>query len=259
MKLVSIVAATIAVLTPGVAFAAEQKPDAAVKTKFIEASVTLDPAIRSNAALAENLLTEGKRWLERNRAEAAKEYKASPELFRDGRAWAFERKYSQASKVADRYISMIRTDYIYTGGAHPNTDINTLLWDDSAKKQISIRPFFKETADNGPTLQLLRSAAIAAVKAEKKQRGIDDIEAGDWYKGIEPTLLKVGAVSLAPSTIPGKSAGLDFHYPPYAVGSYAEGPYVVFVPWESFKTALSAEGAAIFAGARPAEVKTDDK
>ena len=246
-------------LSPPLAAAPKSAPDAAVTAKYIDASVTLDAAIRTDAPLAENLLAEGKRWMEKNRAEAAKEFKTSPELFRDGRAWAFERNYSQTSKVGGRYVSIVRTDYVYTGGAHPNTDIDTILWDTEAKKQISVRPFFKETADNGPTLKALRAAALAAVKAEKKERGIDDAGSIDWYKGIEPTLLKVGAVSLAPSTVADKSAGLDFHYPPYAVGPYAEGPYTVFVPWETFKAYLSPQGLAIFAGNKAPETKTGSK
>ncbi|MGB3864136.1 MAG: DUF4163 domain-containing protein [Xanthobacteraceae bacterium] len=237
--------------------AAEPKPDAAVKTEYIDASVTLDAAIRRNDALADNLLAEGRRWIETNRAEAAKEFKASPELFRDDRPWTFERSYNFASRVADRYVSIVRDDYMNTGGAHPNTDIDTILWDEDAKKQISIRPFFKETADNGPTLKALRAAAIAAVKAEKKARGVED--GGDWQRGIEPKLLRIGPISLSPSAVAGKSAGLVFHYPPYAAGSYAEGSYIVFVPWEAFKSRLSPEGAAIFAGHRPPETKTDSK
>ncbi|MEN3288837.1 MAG: hypothetical protein V7634_3137, partial [Bradyrhizobium sp.] len=58
------------------------------------------------------------------------------------------------------------------------------------------------------------------------------------------------SVTLAPSTVPGKSSGLTFHYPPYAVGSYAEGEYVAFVPWDTVKPYLSPEGQAIFGGVR---------
>lgn len=236
---------------------AKSKPDSTVKTKYIDASVTLDGAIRANAPLTDNLLAEGKHWIEKNRVDAAKEFKTSPELFRDSRAWTFERSYAQTSNVGGRYVSIVRTDYVYTGGAHPNTLIDTILWDEEAKKQISIRPFFKETADNGPTLKTLRDAAVAAVKVEKKARGIDDSGAIDWYKDVEPTLLKVGAISLAPSTVAGKSAGLAFHYSPYAVGSYAEGSYTVFVPWETFKERLSPQGLAIFGGDRPPDTKPD--
>lgn len=244
-------------LIPALASEPKPAPDAAVKAKYIDASVTLDAAIRSDAPLAANLIAEGKRWMEKNRAEAAEEFKTAPELFREGRAWTFERHYSQASKVGGRYVSIVRTDYVYTGGAHPNTGINTILWDADTKKQISVRPFFKETADGGPTMTALRDAAIAAVKAEKKARKVEDD--GSWQHGIEPKLLQIGAMSLAPSTIAGKSAGLDFHYSPYAVGSYAEGSYIVFVPWEAFKAHLSPQGTTIFAGNKPPETKTDSK
>jgi hypothetical protein len=250
-------AAVLAFAVVAPAVAAEPKPDLAVKTKYIDASVILDDGIKSNGALAADCLAEGKRWVEHNRADTAKEFKTSPDLFRDGRAWTFERSYSRVSQVSGRYVSVVRTDYTYTGGAHPNTDINTILWDDSAAKRISIRPFFKETADNGPTLKALRNAAVAAVKAEKKVRGIDDAGEIDWYKGIEPTLLKVGAVTLAASTESGKSSGLEFYYSPYAVGPYVEGSFVVFVPWQKFKAYLSPQGAAIFAGDRAKAAKQD--
>ena len=52
-------------------------------------------------------------------------------------------------------------DGTYTGGAHPNTRIDTILWDRDARKRISIRPFFIETADNGPTMNAMRRGVIA--------------------------------------------------------------------------------------------------
>ena len=101
----------------------------------------------------------------------------------------------------------------------------------------------------------MRKAVIASLNVEKKKRDTSDTATAEWYKGVEPKLLKIGAVTLAPSTEAGKSSGLTFHYPPYAVGPYAEGEYVAFVPWETLKAYLSPEGAKIFGGARP---KGDD-
>jgi hypothetical protein len=68
---------------------------------------------------------------------------------------------------------------------------------------------------------------------------------------IKPQLVELGPVTLAPSTERNKSSGLTFHYSPYVVGSYAEGIYTAFVPWTEFRTLLSPEGTAIFAGTRP--------
>lgn len=242
--------AIIAVWYP--AFAGEPKPDFSIKTKWVEASVTLDAKIKADPALAANCLAEGKAWVVKNRADADKERKQEPELFRN--AWSFERKYETRSVVDGRYVSIVRADYEYTGGAHPNSSSDTILWDRSAGKRISIRPFFTETADNGPTLKAMRQGVIASLAAEKKKRGAEGTDAS--AEAIEPKLLKIGPVSLAPSTEEGKSSGLTFHYSPYAVGSYAEGEYIAFVPWETLKPYLTPEGIKIFGGVRP---KDDDR
>jgi hypothetical protein len=232
------------------ALAADPKPDAAINTKAIEATVLLDAQIKADPALAADCLTDGKKWLDKQAADAARERKEDPQLFRDGK-WTFERKYSVRSVVADRYVSVVRDDYMNTRGAHPNTNVDTILWDKAQNKRISIRPFFTETADNGPALNAMLKAIIASLTAEKKKRGVGETATSEWFKDLAPKLLKIGAVTLAPSTLPGKSSGLTFHYPPYAVGPYVEGGYVAFVPWETLKPYLSQEGQAIFGGERP--------
>jgi hypothetical protein len=104
-------------------------------------------------------------------------------------------------------------------------------------------------------MKAMVKAVIVSLNAEKKKRDTSETATAEWYKDVKPTLLKIGAVTLAPSTTSGKSSGLTFHYPPYAVGPYVEGEYVAFVPWETLKPYLTPEGANIFAGARP---KGDD-
>lgn len=230
--------------------AADPQPDASLKNKIVEANVFLDDKIKGDPALAADCLAEGKKWLDKNSAEAAKEKKEDPQLFSDG-GWSFERKYSIRSVVADRYVSIVRDDYLDTRGAHPNTDVNTILWDKAEHKRISIRPFFTETADGGPTMTAMQKAIIASLKAEKKRRDSGETATAEWFKSVEPKLLKIGAVTLAPSTLAGKSSGLTFDYPPYAVGPYAEGQYVAFVAWETLKPYLTPEGQRIFGGARP--------
>jgi hypothetical protein len=236
------------------ALAADLKPDATIKNKNLEASVFLADSIKADAALAADCLAEGRKWIDRQAADAASMRKTDPQTFQDG-GWSFERKYDIRSVVGDRYVSIVRSDYMDTHGAHPNTDVDTILWDKTARKRISIRPFFTETADNGPAMQAMLKGVIASLKVEKKKRDAGETATAEWFKGLEPKLLKIGAVTLAPSTVAGKSSGLTFHYPPYAVGPYAEGEYVAFVPWETLKPYLSAEGASIFSGARP---KGDD-
>ena len=228
---------------------ADSRPDFSFKTTALEASVILDTKVKVYRALAANCLAEGKKWAETNRADAEKQRASDPELFRNG-PWTMERKYETRSVVDGRYVSILRNDYEYTGGAHPNSTSDTILWDKSASKRISIRPFFTETEDNGPTMKAIRQGIVISLKAEKKQRGLEDSDMSS-IEGIEPRLLKIGPVSLAPSTVKGKSSGLTFHYSPYAVGAYAEGGYVAFVPWEALQPYLTPEGVRIFGGARP--------
>ena len=231
------------------AFAADPKPNFSIKTRALEAGVFLDAKVKADPALAANSLAEGKKWAAKNRADAEKERKSDPELFRNG-PWTMERKYETRSVVDGRYVSIVRADYENTGGAHPNRSSDTILWDRSAGKRISVRPFFTETADNGPTMKAMRQGVIASLETEKKKRGVEGTDASA-IEAIEPKLLKIGPVSLAPSTEEGKSSGLTFHYSPYAVGSYAEGEYIAFVPWETLKPYLTPEGIRIFGGARP--------
>jgi hypothetical protein len=238
----------------GAVRAADPKPDIVIKTRSVEATVLLDAQIKADPALAADCLAEGRKWAEKNRAEAEASRKEDPVMFRNG-GWTFERKYDTRSMVGGRYVSIVRSDYMNNGGAHPNSDVDTILWDATANKRISIRPFFAETADGGPTMKAMQAAVIASLKVEKKKRDVQETANMDWYKSVEPKLLRIGAVTLAPSTEANKSSGLTFHYPPYAVGPYVEGEYVAFVPWAKLKTYLTPEGAAIFGGARP---KGDD-
>lgn len=233
----------------GTALAADTTPDISIKSKTVEITVRIDAKIKADPPLANNCLAEARKWAAVRKAEADKMRKESPESFSSG-PWASERSYEVRSVVDGRYVSIVRGDYEFAGGAHPNRGGDTILWDKSAGKRISIRPFFTETADDGPTLKAMRLGVIASLKAEKKKRDAEDSNL-DLVEAIEPKLLKIGPVTLAPSTETGKSSGLTFHYAPYAVGAYAEGGYVAFVPWEELKPYLTAEGTKIFGGMRP--------
>lgn len=230
--------------------AGEPKPDLQRKNRIFDGQVYLDEKVKSDPALAANSLAEGRRWINVSALEAESTRRKDPQLFRNS-GWTYERRYNFRSVVDGHYVSLIRNDYFDTGGAHPNSDVNTILWDMTARKRISIRPFFADTADDGPTMRAMLKAVIVSLNAEKKKRGAAEPPSMDWYKDLKPTLLKIGAVTLAPSTETGKSSGLTFHYPPYAVGPYAEGGYVAFVPWETLKPYLSPEGTKVFGGARP--------
>jgi hypothetical protein len=251
-----------------VGHAAIAKPAISINTPAVEITVTIDEAFKAHPGLAADCLAEGRRWAEKARKEADETRRKEPDLFSEGRKWTFERDYTSRSLVG-RYVGVLRSDYASTGGAHPNSYLDTILWDRDAQRRVSIRPLLKETADNGPTMRALTKLVRIAVATEKIARGAVDEDPGKTVSpasyaqedqfivdGVQPTLLKLGPVTLAPSTVADKSSGLTFHFSPYAVGPYAEGAYTVFVPWTELKPYLSAQGTTIFAGERP---EGDDK
>lgn len=245
---------------------ADTPPQISIKKKYVEVSVTVDPALKPIAGLFANCLTEGRTWADKAFADATAQWRSDPKTFRDLQ-WSYDRTYDLRSAIG-RYVSVVRSDGTFEGGAHPNQEINTILWDKNTRKRVSIRPLFDEMADDGPTVVALAGAAKLAVATAKLAKGIngygDDETPADKMMpeqelrhdnfindGIKPALLALGPVTLAPSTQDGKSSGLTFHYSPYAVGPYVEGPYTVFVPWTAFSRYLSPAGAAIFGGERP--------
>lgn len=258
-------------LSPALAAPAQQKPDIDVTTRAATISVTIEKELKEYPGLAADLIAEGKRFVARARAEADEEYKANKQWFIDEgrrRRWTYERVYYFRSLAANRYVSIVRDDGTYTGGAHPNTRIDTILWDRTAKKRISIRPFFNDLSDSGPAMTALAAQVRRAVVIAKRQRWKDarpddeksspDLTAEQLVardeqvrERVAPRITAIGPISLAPSTSPGKSSGLTVHYSPYDVDAYAAGPYTVFVPFEAFREYLSPEGVAIFGGERP--------
>ena len=241
-------------------------PQISAAKKYVEISVTVDPALKPFVGLFANCLTEGKAWAAKMSETAEAEWRDNRKAFR-GLKWSYGRHYMLRSAIS-RYVSVVRSNGTFEGGAHPSQEIDTILWDIAARKRISIRPFFLEMNDNGPTLIALAKLARLAVATKKLANGINGYGADDTpaskmtpeqelrednfiNDGVKSALLGIGPVTLAPSTESGKSAGLTFHYSPYGVGPYVEGPYTIFVAWTDFRQYLSPEGAALFGGTRP--------
>ena len=243
------------------------EPQISLETKYVTISLKVDAELGRFGKLFADCWAEGKKWFNKTKADAAAEWLDNRKAFR-GLQWFYDRDYALRS-VVGRYVSVVRNEDWFDGGAHPDNHADTILWDNVAHKRTNIRALFTESADNGPTMTALAQAAKLAVAAAKLANDVNgygdadrpdakdmtpeqEIEHDTFIKdGIKPALLGIGPVTLAPSTASGKSSGLTFHYSPYGVGPYVEGPYTVFVPWAKFQQYLSPQGAALFGGERP--------
>lgn len=239
-------------LSPAFALGKDEQPVLSIKSKVVEIKISIDPALRAYPRLYAALTTEAKEYAGERRKEAQEAWKTDRVLFR-GFAWTFDRSY-RTRVVALPYISVLIDNGMFTGGAHPNTVLSTLLWDTRANRRVEADSLFRETEDGGPTTIALAKLVREAVVAEKKRRDAfveDDPAKDQWLQPIKADFSTLGAPSLAPSTIAGRASGMTFHFSPYGVGPYAEGSYTVFVPFSALEPYLADEAKRIFAGERP--------
>lgn len=142
-----------------------------------------------------------------------------------------------------RLFSLIRTDFDYSGGAHPNTMAQGVLWDRTTKKQISAREMFAADADTAMIDRLLCNAVMEAKKGRPGSIALSG--AGTWTC---PDSSKT-QIALAAGDTSGKASGITFLLNAYDVGPYSEGAYYLTIPFEVLGKTLNPTYAAEFAGA----------
>jgi hypothetical protein len=231
------------------------KPTLALKTKLLDGKVFIPDGLQRHAKLYAELMADGRRVLAEKSEDAVAAAKDDRVGFAHG-PWTFTRAYALRVETG-RFVSVSYVDDSYMGGAHPNYEIRTLIWDKDASRPATLGDILIDANDDGPTLRALAPQVRRALQSVKQARRIevaDDPQKDDWLKAVAPRADAIGAPSLAPATVAGKSSGLTFHFSPATVGPYAEGSYVAFVPAADLKPYLRPEVAGMFAGNRP---KTD--
>ncbi len=121
-----------------------------------------------------------------------------------------------------RRVSVLLTVFEFTGGAHPNTRHEAFVFAAEAKgpKRLGLGDLLRP----GLSPQAFAEAAlIPELNAIKTSRG------GDAVGSIDAESLRSFVAT---------PAGLSWVFSPYAVGSYAEGTYVVKLPWERLRPYL---------------------
>ena len=228
------------------------------KTDAIVTTVDFDGRLSRFPNLHPAVLEEASHDCEMQLREAEASRRNDPRAF-GGKPWTFEVSYHFRSEVG-RYVSVLKTETSYTGGAHPNTAVGTWIWDHNGKRKVDFYKLLPDAREDGPTLSALSKLVRQGLVADKKRRGIEvaDPENDEWLKHVQAKVDKIGSPSFAPSTVTGKSSGLTFHFSPGEVGPYAEGVSVAFVPWQAAVPLLKPDLKGLFAGERPANDLKDD-
>ncbi|MBS0264116.1 MAG: DUF3298 domain-containing protein [Planctomycetes bacterium] len=138
-----------------------------------------------------------------------------------------------------RLVSLLCSSYQDTGGAHGNFrfDVLTVWWNGQTVEQDQLADFFQPDTP-------WRDALIALC-CEDLQR--QEASAATAVQKI-PEMLEQFTI---------RPDGLHVHFPPYAVGCYAEGPYEVCLPFSRLSPYLCDTGPATALPAPPDRLASD--
>lgn len=223
------------------------------KTPHAEVKLTLPAAVKAHADLHARLYADGVKEL-RGFAEGAQ---ADRTEFGDGDqmpAYVKNLEWTLGGETG-KLFSLKGQIYDYSGGAHPNAQFTSSLWDKALKRPVTAQTLFRKGANLAP----LDQALCAAINTAKKARDASatPVSLGATNGQACPRAADTPFV-LAGGTAAGKAGGLTFLIAPYLVGPYAEGSYEVAVPQSAFSTLLAPAYADEFAGqpvaAKPAAV-----
>ena len=116
-------------------------------------------------------------------------------------------------------ISVRGSNWHFTGGAHGNSyDFNLNYWWRNGKaKELELSDLFDSRKN-------WRVKVGRYIRQDLKKQG------ASWPPKTDPEAVET-TFTFSPS-------GVEFHYPPYAVGSYAEGYYRVLVPYNVLHSVL---------------------
>lgn len=154
-----------------------------------------------------------RQWAERQMAafmkEAAKAADVSP--FLEG----------EADFQSHRYFLSVQFQVAsYLGGAHPNTYIQTFVFDMRSGQKLDLDSIFHVSA---AFLDLLSQTSIRQLEADR-QRPLTPVEKG----GLAPADQPFSSFSLLPQ-------GLRCHFQLYQTGARAEGFPRIDIPWQQVK------------------------
>lgn len=118
-----------------------------------------------------------------------------------------------------RLLALAGESYAYTGGAHGNTTYAAKIRDKAARQDIAFSALFTDWAK---ARALLEPAYCAALAREQKARG------GNPDNNC-PSLAEQPIVPWA--GLARQASQFRVLLAPYAAGSYAEGSYLITLPW----------------------------
>ncbi len=141
---------------------------------------------------------------------------------------SFDVEYADNDLIS---ISFLESNF--SGGAHPNYNYSTLNYDLKNGRELKLADLFKSGAKY---LQTLSAYSLKDLQSRTDGGENQGLAQDMWEEGAKPTAANFKSWNLT-------RKGLLITFDPYQVGSYAEGPQFVIVPYAELKSIAKADGA----------------
>lgn len=193
----------------------------AYKSKYAEVDFSWSSEAAAVPALVKRLRVE----LRKAKADTIAGGKQESE-FRPGIGWASSTKIITSGE-SPRLLSLSRTYWAFTGGAHGNGRTSGLLWDRKAGKEISFSSLFAQA--NG-YFRPLRHLYCRALDKERKKRRWSGYQPGAVPEFDACPKFSDLAFVPADSSHNNRFDRVQIIAAPYTAGSFAEGEYDISLP-----------------------------
>ena len=176
------------------------------------------PEAATQPALLAGLRGEALKAAATAKAEAANDAASAK---KDGFPFRRYESISDWSLAADtpRLLALVGESYAFTGGAHGNTGYAAKIWDKTAQKAV---PFSALFTDWAKARAVIEPAYCAALATEQKARGGNPVSNCPKLSD-QPIVPWAGLAT--------RATQLRVLLGPYTAGSYAEGSYLITLPW----------------------------
>lgn len=193
------------------------------QTPTLEFRWRVAPEVATAPALLGRLRTEA---LHRRTTETAVAASDAAEAGKGGYPFRRHSHVEDWSLAADtpHLLALVATTYSFTGGAHGNTGLRALIWDKRLGKTVRFADLFSDWPKARAILEPAYCRALAAEQV--KRRG--ESGGGTLFDAC-PALADQPVLPFA--DLASTAGQFRVLLAPYVAGSYAEGSYLITLPW----------------------------
>lgn len=242
-------------LTPMQPGTATLSPDGSIS--FIDESLTFSAILPNGPEtdpIIKYLRADTQAHLDKRKVEARADFDERKKQGAVEMSWEVQVAWKYTAQ-AGGIASLVGTAYEFTGGAHGMSYTDTLIAKTETGEKLTLDKIFLPDRWPSPALTIAVCEALKSAKL-KAINSATIMDEPIVCAGPAANLkLEDAHLALAPSTEADRFGGLFVYYDPYAVGSYAEGPYSLVIPQSVFREDVRPQYKALFSGDLPPTAK----